>query len=150
MIPKIYITKDEKGQTLVEFALILLLLLTLLFGITEFGRAWYFSNALTNGVRDGARYAATLSNTTSFTAKVKTFTTSQVKEAIPQDNLQVFVTAVDKNNADKSPVDNNLVAGDAVTVTVTYDFEVLTGSIVPFFSGTKTLTRQATMRYEQG
>ena len=140
---------DERGQSLIEFALILTLVLSLLFGITEFGRAWYYSNVLTNGVRSGARYAATLGNNTGFVTKVHDFTVSQVVSSIPQDNIQVVVTAVDTNNNNKPP-NSGLTAGDAVTVTVTYDFNVLSGSIIPFFTGTKTLVREATMRYELG
>jgi len=139
----------EDGQTLVEFALILTFVVVLLFGITEFGRAWYYSNVLTNSVRSGARYAATLSNNTGFVTKVQTFTTGQITSSIPQDSLLVAVTAVDKDNNTKSP-NSGLIAGDAVTVTVTYNFDVLAGSIVPFFSGTKSLVREATMRYELG
>lgn len=48
--------KAQSGAVLVELALVLLPLLVLVFGITEFGRAVYQYNALTKGVRDGARH----------------------------------------------------------------------------------------------
>ena len=51
---------NQKGQALVEFALVLSFLLLLVLGITEFARAWYFDNALDVGVRAGVRYASEL------------------------------------------------------------------------------------------
>lgn len=47
---------DEKGQSLVEFAMVLPLLLMIAFGVTELGRAYYQYNTLTKAIRDGARY----------------------------------------------------------------------------------------------
>ena len=51
------IEKSEKGQSLVEFALVTLFFLTLLFGITEFGRALWTWNSIVQATRTGARYA---------------------------------------------------------------------------------------------
>lgn len=47
--------EDSRGQSLVEFALILPLMLGVMFMITEFGRALYQYNAMTTAVREGAR-----------------------------------------------------------------------------------------------
>lgn len=52
---KIY--KNIKGQTLIETALVLVILLVILLGITEFSRAWFTKNSLKNAVRQGARVA---------------------------------------------------------------------------------------------
>lgn len=49
--------KRTEGQTLIETAIILFLLLLILLGITEFSRAWYTKNSLKNAVRHGARIA---------------------------------------------------------------------------------------------
>lgn len=48
--------KTQSGAMLVELALLLVPLLVIVFGITEFGRAVYQYNALAKGVRDGARF----------------------------------------------------------------------------------------------
>ena len=45
-----------KGQSLVEFALILPLLLVLVFGAIDFGRLFYTKTVLTNAAREGAYY----------------------------------------------------------------------------------------------
>jgi hypothetical protein len=47
---------------MVEFALMTPLLLLLLFGIVDFGRAIFYANELTNGAREGARVAVLASN----------------------------------------------------------------------------------------
>lgn len=49
--------KHIKGQTLVEFALILPLLFLLVFGLFEFGRFVLFYSVLNTAVREGTRYA---------------------------------------------------------------------------------------------
>jgi len=46
----------ERGQSLVEMALVSLLFLFLLFGILEFGRALWTYNTIVNGTRAGARW----------------------------------------------------------------------------------------------
>lgn len=50
--------KDEKGQAVIEMAIVAVLLMLLLFGITEFGRLFYYSLTINNGARAGARAAA--------------------------------------------------------------------------------------------
>ena len=48
----------ETGQTLVEFAMVMLLFLTLILGIVEFGRALWTWNTIAQATRAGARFAA--------------------------------------------------------------------------------------------
>ena len=48
---------NQRGQTLVEFALAALLFLTLILGIVEFGRALWTWNTIVEATRAGARYA---------------------------------------------------------------------------------------------
>jgi len=50
---------SERGNAMVEFAIILPLLLIVVFGIIDFGRALYTANNLTAAVREGARLAST-------------------------------------------------------------------------------------------
>lgn len=50
--------KSTKGQSLVEFALILPLFMLIVLGIFDFGRAIYAYSALHNAAREGARYGA--------------------------------------------------------------------------------------------
>jgi Flp pilus assembly protein TadG len=48
---------DERGATLVEYAIALTVFLTSMFGVIEFGRALWVHNALSDAARRGARYA---------------------------------------------------------------------------------------------
>ena len=47
---------QERGQSLIEFAMVLPILLLLAMGTIEFGRAYYQYNTLSKSVREGARY----------------------------------------------------------------------------------------------
>lgn len=49
--------ENERGSTLVEFAIGATVFMTAMFGVLEFGRALWTHNALTDAARRGARYA---------------------------------------------------------------------------------------------
>jgi len=49
--------KNQKGGTLLEAAITLMLFFTLIFGVLEFGRAYNLYQAITNAAREGARYS---------------------------------------------------------------------------------------------
>lgn len=49
---------EGRGQALAEFAIVLPVLLLLLMGVFDFGRAIVMQTSLTNGVREGARLAS--------------------------------------------------------------------------------------------
>ena len=72
----------EAGQGMVEFALVAPVLFLIMFAIIQFGFLLGGQIALTNGVREAARYASTVSNATA--AQVKTeLTTRSLPRAIP-------------------------------------------------------------------
>ena len=56
MAPKKFM-RNDRGQSLVEFALTLPMLLVVMFMITEFGRALYQYNVLAQATREAARVA---------------------------------------------------------------------------------------------
>jgi Flp pilus assembly protein TadG len=53
---------DERGTSLVEFALILPVLLLILFGVLDFGKAFNYWNDQTHLAAEGARWAVVNSN----------------------------------------------------------------------------------------
>jgi Flp pilus assembly protein TadG len=150
---------DKTGQTLVEFALIITLLLALLFGITEFGRGWHYSNILENSVRDGARLASekkksAFNNPTAIVNYTFKQIAAGIKEATLNGNTFISVSAFSKSSsppysAAKTPL-SSIAQGDAVMVTVHYNLTPLTeaGNIIPVLRGNKLLTKKATMYYE--
>ena len=118
--------KNNKGAALVELALTLLLLLTIVFGIFEYGRVMYTINTLNHVAREGARRAAVSPPPINIDAIVE--------NSIHFDNPEIAITI--SNSAPGS--------GEPVTVTVTLPFQGLTG-LVPVPA---TLRGKATMRYE--
>ena len=50
--------KDEDGSPAVEFALVAPILLLMVFGIVQFGFAFFTYNEMMNGAREGARRMA--------------------------------------------------------------------------------------------
>lgn len=129
-LQKIKLIKQQQGQSLVEFALLLPMLVVILFGTVEFGRLWMTMNVLTGAAREGARVAAV---TAPNTAQVQTAINNVLNGA----NITgATITVVGPNAA------NN------VTVTVRINYNVLTGTIIPGMSRTLQLTRTASMRWE--
>ena len=49
--------RTQKGGTLLEAAITLMLFFTLIFGVLEFGRAYNLYQTITNAAREGARYS---------------------------------------------------------------------------------------------
>ncbi|HEY0843238.1 TadE/TadG family type IV pilus assembly protein [Methylotenera sp.] len=85
----------QQGAAAIEFALLLVLLLMFVAGIVEFGRAFWYYDALTKATRDGARY---LSNTrVSALVALDTATQDQAKQmvvnAATQAQVPSFTTA---------------------------------------------------------
>lgn len=54
-------TRKQRGVAAVEFALVIIPMLIMVFGITEFGRAMYQYNTLVKATRDATRYLSTQS-----------------------------------------------------------------------------------------
>lgn len=52
------LSKKEKAQAMVEFALIFPLLLLIIYGLIEFGRMFFIYIAVTNAAREGTRYGS--------------------------------------------------------------------------------------------
>lgn len=145
--------KNSSGQTIVEFALVVSLLLAILFGIVELGRIWWYSNHLNNSVRAAARHAAVLSNATSTSLAtlqndVKGYVFGELSGFISTQDLTFSNISVTVFRNGTSARTGPVKRGDTITVTISYPFTVLTGEAIPFISGTKTLRRSASMLFE--
>jgi Flp pilus assembly protein TadG len=120
----------QKGQALVEFALVIPILIVIILAITEFGRVWMTMNVLTGAAREGARAAAV----------------NELGTTFANNAAQNVMTAAGMTGTSVTVSGPN--AANEMTVTVQMDYTVLTGTIVPGLSGTFQLTRSATMRWE--
>ena len=130
--------RGERGQSLVEFALLLPIFLILLFAIVDFGlglNAWI---TITNSAREGARVGAVGADAAAITQKVQ-----DTSGALELDKLTVTVT-----NAQGQP-------GGSVVVVVDYQYDLITplSALMEFVSGntigpTLNLSSSADMRLE--
>jgi Flp pilus assembly protein TadG len=126
------ILKDRKGQNLVEFALVVPLLLILVFGIAEFGRAWMTQNILTGAAREAVRVLAV-----------------QTGGPTAANARAVAVLASAGITADNVAVVDAPAAFEEVSVTVTYNFPVVLVGFIPGLDCTTIpLTSRTTMRRE--
>ena len=128
----------QRGAAAIEFALLLLPLATLTFGVTEFGRALYQYNTIAKSVRDAARYQSSTTPGSTLEARCIAVTGSAALNGANCSGAPLLagltlaqVTACDRVTC---PADHNLQPTgrgvvDLVTITVTgYPFT----SMVPF------------------
>jgi len=104
--------KREKGQSMVEVALTMPLLLLILMGILDLGRAYFTFVALSDAAAEGASYAAIHpTNLTEISARA----------ADSSDGLVTFAPEMVSVEFNGDAIDSSVV-----TVTVQYDYPLLT------------------------
>ncbi|MGB3367148.1 MAG: TadE/TadG family type IV pilus assembly protein [Acidaminobacteraceae bacterium] len=106
--------KNKKGQSIVEMALILPIIMLLFMGILDFGRIMNSQIQISSASRSGARLAA-IGKSDSDIINMISISTNTLKPA----NLIVTITP---NQAARS-------SEDIVTVLVEYDIQVLTPGV---------------------
>ena len=97
--PQSHLLKNDRGQALVEFALTLPMLLVVMFMVTEFGRALYQYNLLSQATREGARVGVVSAESDASTdgeARIDDFLTGTGID--PSDLTTKTVTVVDDYN----------------------------------------------------
>lgn len=131
--------REEHGAAIIEFALVAPLLLALVWGIVETGRAFYTVNALASAVRDGARYGATcdLGNPavtlagTACEATIKAMVTSAFQPLGPP--------------LEQGQVTASVVGSNRIRVAAAYPY----APIAPVAGWTFTMSQAAQFRYER-
>ncbi len=144
--------KASRGQSLVEFAMVLPILLILIFGIIEFGMGLRSYISLTNATREGARFAA-VGNApgaypTDCTGSVATTVVGRVCVAVEGLDLADFTNVSVSYPNGSSPGNDVRVQAD-----YTYNFITPLGDLIRFFSGgafaeTLDLSTSTNMRLE--
>lgn len=128
-----------------EFALVLPVFLLMLFGAIEFGRAYYDLHLLTNGAREGARVGSLPGRVES---DVQTAVSAFLQDVGLSSGCSTSVTVRDAAGAPRAGGLANAVEGDRVGVTISYNFQVLAGRILPGFTGTVQLKGRCVFRRE--
>lgn len=119
----------EEGQTAIEMALVLPLLLVFILFLVDLALFGFSYVSVTNAVREGARCGAVGASDSAIIARVE--------------NTSGITGTVDPSVARSWSI------GSDVTVTADYSYSMLTPvSIVPGVSGNWDITKSATMRME--
>ena len=132
---KTRIGREEDGQSLVELAVVLPLLLLLLLGIMDFGRAFNYWITETQVASEGARRAAV--NLSSSGTLLHSYVRDQIQVGDMKEKATVCVSFPDKPSPDAAKV------GHPVKITVSTPFSWFLSDILPI-----TLANSATMRLE--
>lgn len=101
-----------KGQSLVEFALVIPILLLVIFGLFDLGYAVFIKNMISNAAREGARTGIIITKTD---ADIR----ARVNAAAPGLNLSTAQIAI-------TPSPNNRKFDEPITVTVSYTYSPMT------------------------
>jgi TadE-like protein len=143
---------SSKGQTMAEFAIVAPIFFFLLFGVLDYGRAFFVQMNLQQAVQDAARFASTGShlpdpnNPNQNLSRVQSIIATVQSEAVgvpgvdPQ-NLQISSVPGGNNNAGGP--------GDIVTISLTTNLPLMTPMIGLLFpGGDYTFTSSATFKNE--
>ncbi len=118
--------KEEDGGTAVEFAIILPLLLSTIFGIIEFSLFFYNKQVITNAAREGARRGVITRAIPRNVATENIVIRNRVIE-FAQDYLVTFGTDTLTNTNADIPLDDTrlITTGTDLTVQVNYSYDFL-------------------------
>jgi Flp pilus assembly protein TadG len=125
--------RRTRGQSMVEFTLILPVLMLMIFGIYQFGQTYSDYIQVTNAARTGGRKAL-----------VSRSDVNGVADAIAAAKGATWWLDTSKMNVTVSP-GQPWTTGQTVTVTVTYPYTI---SLLGFVAGSGTLKSATTVRVE--
>ena len=131
---KLHRSDSDRGQSLVEFALVIPIVILIMAGLFDLGRVVFINNSLSDGARDGARHAATGVRDVGYCARVDEAVRSATRSQ-PLATYTVTITTVDGsgnalddylvcNNGANGPeragmmADDEVGPGDRVTVDI--------------------------------
>jgi Flp pilus assembly pilin Flp len=148
------LVRDERGQGVVEFALILPVLLLVLVGILEFGSIYSNVISMRQGVREAgrqgsvAKFGSTTScgliiDGTSPSDNIKMLMCLVKDQSGVQDNVKIRVGFTDANLNAYTEDSTGYVAGNAIVVCAAYPLTSLTGLFQPFLGGRVAKTKAA-------
>ena len=124
--------RSKRGQSLVEIALILPILLIILFGILEFGRVFHSYLVITHAAREGARYGIISKDVDEIKQKVQ--------DASP--GITLNLSDIDVNPS------TNLTAGVPLTISVEYQVDLFTPVLGDIIPNPVPISTSTTMRVE--
>jgi len=134
--------KSHKGQTIVEFAMILPLLLIMILGVIDFGILLYNKAVITNASREAVRYGIVLRNPKYTLVEVQTYATSYCL------NHMITFGGSGSPTATATLPDGNQNFGSRLSVQVNFSYTWLVMPRMAGFSSTTALGGLTVMKYE--
>ena len=125
--------RNEKGQSLIEFAILLPLLLLLLMGILEFGLMLNAYLSINNSAREGARLGIVDGSNLEISELITNLSTN-----LSTEDLVVNII----------PLEGSRQSGDALTVEVIYNYQVIIPIISNILNDVVVLKAKTSMRIE--
>jgi Flp pilus assembly protein TadG len=136
---------SDRAAAMVEFAIVLPVLLLIVFGIVDFGRALYTLNDLTAAAREGARKAA---------VQLPDPTTAAVQSTV-KSTVRAYVIAFGGDSLKDSDINVTYNPSTAIATLqsinvqiVSYPFKPITPLAGMIGMGTITMSPSATFRWE--
>lgn len=121
-------THRQGGQTLIEFAIVLPVLILILAVILDLGRAIYYYSVITNVAREGARYGSVTTGATN--AQIQAHAqTYAYGTGIQTSNITVSIVTTDVSIGGTTRPETN------VNVSVSYDYVPITPFVDRLLSG---------------
>ena len=136
------IDKDERGASIVEFAIVGTFFFTMLFGILELGRLLWIHNELARATRRAARYAVTNRNSSFENAKK----VAVYGDANADGNAKPIIPGLTLNNVTITNSSQYGINVGTVTVTINYTFNY----VVPLIGTSVQLSPYRTVLSAEG
>lgn len=133
MCGRVQPAQNERGAAAVEFALVAMLLVTLLIGIMEFGYAFFVQGTIAGSAREAAREYAIHKNETDAISAAR-----EAADVLPEGDT--MTVAIPAGACPSTPPAGSM---PAVTVTITYPYA---GGLTGFFPFIPNLKATGTMR----
>lgn len=139
--------QDLRGAQIVEFAIVVPILLLLVIGIIDFGRAYFSWVIITNGAREGARVAAVGGDQTAVQDRVTSAVSGLSRVDPPLDDCSLLPAGSEQEWCVETA---NLLGdpGEEAMVRVQYNFRFLVPGLANLTAGVFQLTAESTMRLE--
>jgi len=134
--------KTERGQSLVELAVSLLVLLYLLSGAVEFGLAFFQFVQLRDAAQEGALFGSMGPDETTIETRVRGASSSPINLA-DTSKVTVTITAKDKDSGSAIQV-SGACEGDALEVKVSYNHQIFM-PFIPQLIGSNIIPLNATV-----
>lgn len=138
--------RSERGQSLVEFGISLVVILFLLAGAMEFGLALFQFIQLRDAAQEGAVYGSICPIASKIEARVRNHSASPVDLSITSGADAVTVIVQGRDGTTATAKDINLVKiGDGVYVEVSFNHRLFMPFATLFTGGSNTITIRASV-----